>query len=110
MADDGNLEVGNPTSASHDVGSYRNYLIERKQYALSYDSPSGIPNWVSWHLDIDDLGDVKRTNYFYTDTSLPEGWYRVTSSDYTNSGFNRGHMCPSADRTRTEEDNRPLSS
>lgn len=26
-------------------------------------------------------------------------------SDYTNSGFDRGHLCPSADRTRTKADN-----
>ncbi|MDY6820939.1 MAG: hypothetical protein SVN78_04890 [Deferribacterota bacterium] len=50
IADDRNLELGNPTNAVHDIKSNRNYLIEREQYSLSYDNESGIPNWVSWHL------------------------------------------------------------
>ena len=31
--------------------------------------------------------------------TLPAGWYQVQASSYTGSGFDRGHMCPSADRT-----------
>lgn len=37
--------------------------------------------------------------------TLPDGWYRVTTSAYTGSGFDRGHKVPSADRPRTVEDN-----
>jgi len=77
IADDSNLELGNPTNAIQNIQSNRNYLIEREQYALSYDNESGIPNWVSWHLSKEDMGDVKRTNYFYTDTSLQLGGIRL---------------------------------
>ncbi|MBV9790490.1 MAG: DNA/RNA non-specific endonuclease, partial [Chloroflexi bacterium] len=38
---------------------------------------------------------------FQPDSSLPSGWYRVQTSDYTNSGYDRGHMIPSGDRTAT---------
>lgn len=106
IADDRNLELGNPTNAIHDIKSNRNYLIEREQYSLSYDNESGIPNWVSWHLGVEDMGDVGRTGNFYTDNSLPDRWYKVKHSDYTNGGLDRGHMCPSADRTKTIEDNK----
>jgi endonuclease G len=100
------LALGNPSGAKADIYSNTNYLIERDQYALSYDNRSGVPNWVSWHLNKDDLGDVARNKSFYTDTTLPDSWYRVTSNDYKNGGYDRGHMCPSADRTNTVDNNK----
>lgn len=65
----------------------------------------GIPNWVSWHLDKGWLGTAPRQDDFRSDMSLPSGLYKVQATDYTGSGFDRGHNTPSADRTRTEEDN-----
>src|SRR5207237_4141408 len=35
----------------------------------------------------------------------PDGWYQVQSTSYVGSGFDRGHNCPSADRTSTLENN-----
>jgi endonuclease G, mitochondrial len=100
-----NLLLGNPSSAVHDPSQPTNYLIERPQYALSYNRDRGIPNWVSWQLAPSDLGDAKRSNTFVADTTLPKGWYRVTLDDYTGSGYDRGHICPSADRTASQKDN-----
>lgn len=99
-----NLTLGNPSNAKPDTSSPANFLSERKQFAMSYNRDKGIPNWVSWHLDKNDLGDVERSQ-FKADPELPAGWYKVTPQDYTNSGYDRGHMCPSADRDKTEKDN-----
>jgi endonuclease G len=79
-------------------------LIERPQYALAYRNTLGTPLWVSWHLSAQDQGNVDRGK-FQPDKDLPEGFTRLTPRDYTGTGFDRGHMCPSADRTATEEDN-----
>jgi endonuclease G, mitochondrial len=100
-----NLLLGNPSGAAHDPSQPTNYLIERPQYVLSYNRDHGIPNWVSWQVTQQDLGDTKRSDTFVPDTTLPKGWYRVTLDDYTGSGYDRGHMCPSADRTATDKDN-----
>jgi len=100
-----NLLLGNPSGAVHDPSQPDNYLIERPQYVLSYNRDRGIPNWVSWQLAPSDLGEVKRSNTFIADTTLPKGWYRVTLDDYTGSGYDRGQICPSADRTATQKDN-----
>jgi endonuclease G len=101
------LTMGNPSNAVADVAAFDNYLIVRNQYALSYHRDRGIPNWVSWRLAKSDLGDTPRyTGQFITDTTLPDGWYRVRHADYTLSGYDRGHMVPSADRTDTAENNR----
>ena len=84
-----------------------NLLLIKKQYTLSYNDSLLIPNWVAWHLSVDDLGDADRSNKFLPDTQLPENFYRVVKNDYQFNlyGFDRGHVCPSADRTFCAEDN-----
>jgi endonuclease G, mitochondrial len=99
------LAMGNPSGAVANSGFPSNYLMQKPQYSQSYHRDHGIPNWVSWHLGALDLGSSDRCDCFKSDTSLPSGWYRVTTSSYTGSGYDRGHMCPSADRTATSADN-----
>lgn len=93
------LTMGNPSNAVTNVAVPNNYLMQKPQYALSYSRDNGGPNWVSWHLDNSWLGSTPRQDDFRADTTLPTGWYRVQATDYSGSGFDRGHMCPSADRT-----------
>jgi endonuclease G len=95
------LTMGNPSSAVVDVNQPNNYLMEKPQYSMSYSRDNGGPNWVSWHLDSSWLGSAPRQNDFRADTTLPTGWYQVQATDFSGSGFDRGHMCPSADRTIT---------
>ncbi|MBC5773552.1 DNA/RNA non-specific endonuclease [Pontibacter sp. KCTC 32443] len=99
---DNNMAMGNPSGAGT---SYSNYLINKAQYSMSYNSYRGTPNWVSWHLSSAWLGSTPRQDDFRADNSLPTAFYRVTPTDYTGSGFDRGHNCPSADRTLTVTDN-----
>ncbi|HEV7681703.1 MAG TPA: DNA/RNA non-specific endonuclease [Pyrinomonadaceae bacterium] len=95
------LTMGNPSNATTNVGQPLNYLMEKPQYALSYNRDNGEANWVSWHLDSSWLGSTPRQDDFRNDTTLPAGWYQVQATDFSGSGFDRGHMCPSADRTIT---------
>ena len=95
------LTMGNPSDAVTDVAQPNNYLMAKPQYAMSYSRDNGGPNWVSWHLDTSWLGTAPRQDDFRADTTLPTGWYRVQATDFSGSGFDRGHMCPSADRTVT---------
>jgi endonuclease G, mitochondrial len=97
------LAFGNPSNASKTDPN--NYLIEKPEYVLSYNRDKGIPNWVSWELNQSWLGEAPRSNNFRPDDTLPEGWYRVTPNDYTRSGFDKGHMVPSADRSNNPENN-----
>jgi endonuclease G len=60
---------------------------------------------VSWHLGAADLGNAAQQDDFRADADLPSGWYQVKAADYVDSGFDRGHNCPSADRTATAADN-----
>jgi endonuclease G len=101
-----NLLMGNPSNAVASTNFPTNYLMQKTCYSLSYNRDRGTPNWVSWHLDPTWIGNATRCDCFASDASLPSGWYRVGSNSYTNSGFDRGHMCPSADRTFSSTDNR----
>jgi endonuclease G len=97
--------LGNPSAATTDVNQPANYLLEKKQYALSYNRDKGISNWVSWHLNNTWLGATDRQNDFRPDTNLPAGFYKIKPADYRGTGFDQGHLCPSADRSRSVEDN-----
>lgn len=99
------LTMGNPSGAVANAGFPTNYLMEKTQYAMSYHRDNGRPNWVSWHLATSWLGTTPRQDDFRPDTSLPAGWYQVKSTDFSGSGYDRGHMCPSGDRTKTVADN-----
>lgn len=99
------LVMGNPSNAVTDIASENNYLMSKPQYALSYNRSRAIPNWVSWHLTPLWLGSAPRQDDFREDPTLPAGWFRVQDSSYSGSGFDRGHHCPSADRTNTIPDN-----
>jgi endonuclease G, mitochondrial len=76
----------------------------KEQYALSYNNAKGGPNWVSWHLQASDIGTEARGD-FHADDSLPDGFKKIRKADYNNSGFDRGHICNSKDRTDTRDNN-----
>lgn len=99
------LLMGNPSGATTDVNFPSNYLMQKTQYAHSYHRDHGIPNWVSWHVGASDLGSAARCDCFKSDPNLPSSWYHVTTTSYTGSGYDRGHMCPSADRTSSSTAN-----
>ncbi|MCX2480010.1 DNA/RNA non-specific endonuclease [Pedobacter sp. MC2016-15] len=91
--------LGNPSNATNSTVNADNYLIDHKYYIESYSRSRATPNWVSWHIGAEDLGNTERLNNFRPDTSLPGGWYEVNQSAYKGSGFDKGHNCPSGDRT-----------
>lgn len=96
------VELGIPVSTN----STTKVLIQRSQYWVNYKPMLGNPEWVAWNLNKDWYGDVERySGNFITDTSLPVEW-RIKHDDYTNSGYDRGHMVRSEERTQTVADNK----
>ena len=100
-----NLLLGNPSNAASSVVTTDNYLMVKSQYVLSYNSKTHTANWVSWQLNGSWIGTADRQDNFRPDDALPAGWYKVRPTDYTGSGYDRGHIAPSADRTRNAADN-----
>ncbi|HAI75197.1 MAG TPA: DNA/RNA non-specific endonuclease [Microscillaceae bacterium] len=97
--------LGIPSQALPDTAQRKDFLLIKKQYVLSYNQANNCANWVSWHLSQEWVGEAERSDKFVPDTTLPRKWYKATPNDYRNTGFDRGHICPSADRTSSEEDN-----
>jgi endonuclease G, mitochondrial len=95
------LALGNPSGANS--SDPNNYLLVNNFYIVSYSRDRGIPNWVAWRITKADLSSLAREDSFRPDDRLPKGWARVTPSDYTGSGYDRGHIAPSADRDANPE-------
>ncbi|WP_246008890.1 DNA/RNA non-specific endonuclease [Hymenobacter metallilatus] len=103
--DNDNMGLGNPSGATASVSSPTNYLLVKPQFAIGYNAQRGTPTWVSWHLASTDMGAAPRQDDFRPDPALPREFYSVTRNSYSGSGFDKGHNCPSADRTRELDDN-----
>ena len=103
--DNDNMGLGNPSGATASVSSPTNYLLVKPQFTIGYNAQRGTPTWVSWHLTRTDIGSAPRQDDFRPDPALPREFYQVTRNSYSGSGFDKGHNCPSADRTRELDDN-----
>jgi endonuclease G len=77
------------------------FLSVKADYVVSYNGSRKVPNWVSWELNTSYLGSTTRQDDFRTDDTFPPSEPQAQLTDYSGSGFDRGHMCPSADRTLT---------
>ena len=100
-----NVRYGMPGEARPDAKKSPDaFLIDRPQYVLSYNDRRKTPNWVAWQLVARDVGRVARGS-FEEDPDLPRAFKRVQFATYIGSGFDRGHMCPSKDRSASEKDN-----
>jgi endonuclease G, mitochondrial len=77
----------------------------KNQYVVSYNTLKKSPNYVAWNLKASDIGTIARTDAFSSDSSLPLT-KQSTLGDFVGSGFSRGHLCPSADRTDSTVNNK----
>lgn len=102
---DDHLAMGNPSGATNSSSNTTNYLLVKPQYALAYNNTRGTARWVSWHLSSAWVGSTPRCDCFVADNTLPTSYFKAVTSNYTNTGFDRGHVAPSADRTFNNTDN-----
>jgi len=73
------------------------HMVKHTYYSLSYNEKYEQANWVYYALTdtmVND-GGQERTNKFKIDPMVSSG--SAKSSDYTKSGYDRGHLCPAAD-------------
>lgn len=91
---DESLALGNPSGAKAKISEPDNYLVARSAYTLSYNKSRGAANWVEWHLSESDIRTGDRSNAVAPDRKLPGDWW-IRPNDYTASGYDGGHLCPS---------------
>lgn len=83
------LDMGLPSYNSDQV-------LCRDGYAVGYNYQTKNADWVAYHISADSVNATyKRSNKFKQDKELPAET-RATLADYKGSGYDRGHLAPSA--------------
>ena len=96
------LGLGIPTDGTPDD----DFLLVHAEFAESYNKNLNAANWVSWRTRPVDFGPAPRyPGPFYPDQTLPSDWFHPDTDEYFSSGFDRGHMVRSEERTMTEDQN-----
>lgn len=73
-------------------------VLPKSGATITYNHATATPYRVDWTLSKETLHKFDRAGVsFEPDLTLPAGWYVVHSSDYTGTGYDRGHLWPSAD-------------
>ena len=88
----------------------RDFVIvnEEGRYALRYDTACRQAAWVAYLLTHADVHarEAKRKNAFRSDPEVVgRGWPTAVDRDYAGSGYDRGHLLPSADRVGSQAAN-----
>lgn len=78
-------------------------MLSKESFSVLYNYTRLCPSVVWWPLCSDDIGRGHRptTSHFTTESALPKP--KAKDSWFNRSGYDRGHMCPAADRTKTRE-------
>jgi len=89
-----NLEL--PKSNPHDQ------IITHKGYTLSFNLSYHIADWVAYKLTAEQtVPVVERNNHFVSDPLLTS--CSISNDDYKNSGYDKGHLAPSADMCYSQQ-------
>lgn len=77
-------------------------IIQHLGFTVCYNHDWLIPNWVAYELTAREVaGDLGRYDKFLPDPMVNGD--PVVTKDYSNSGYDRGHMCPAADMKWSEQ-------
>ncbi|MEO0898825.1 MAG: DNA/RNA non-specific endonuclease [Bacteroidota bacterium] len=78
-------------------------VVDHEYFTLSYSEPNEQAEWVAYELSGANLRTFafQRRTSFRKDPKVPTE--SASSSHYTNSGYDRGHLAPAADMAYSEE-------
>ena len=95
--------AADPTQNQLIIKSTEDYGIT---FSLEWSYADKANRWTCYQMHKGNMYEnVVRDDAFAEDPEIPEE-YRSTLKDYKGSGFSRGHLCPSADRLCSNEQNR----
>ncbi len=82
-----------------------NEIITHSYYSLSYSEKHKQPEWVAYEISRDMVlkGTASREDLRFRPDPKLDPKLAVTSSDYTRSGYDRGHLLPAQDMAFSED-------
>jgi len=84
-----------------------NLILSRPGFMYSMNLKTGFADWVIYRLGNDDFGGVPRWDKeFFKDSLITQSVELPDNDDYENSGYDRGHLVRSEERTTNSELNR----
>ncbi|REE08682.1 endonuclease G [Winogradskyella pacifica] len=90
------------TNAYYLPTSTTNQIIHHKNYSLSYSEPHEQAEWVAYELKASHISSTNHKRpYFEIDNAVKTG--AAHWSNYKQSGYDKGHLCPAGDRRFTQE-------
>ena len=92
-------------SKMYELPAYSGTPFFYSGYTVLFNTKTNTPDWVAWRLDNSRLGNVKvsrrKDSKFKPDPTL--GALSPRHDDYTNTPYDRGHMCPANDCLQSGE-------
>tara|TARA_R110000850_G_scaffold109569_4_gene222623 strand:- start:780 stop:1586 length:807 start_codon:yes stop_codon:yes gene_type:complete len=99
---DSGREIKTPTVAFFLPTSTTGQVVHHQGYSLSYSESHEQAEWVAYELKKEHLSQTNfERPYFEIDKAVKTG--AASWRNYKNSGYDRGHLCPAADRRYSKE-------
>lgn len=74
-------------------------VVDNAAFRSTYDLGLLCPRQVEWTLHARDIGDGTREPSWRFVNDIPSPFAIARHSDYSHSGYDRGHLCPAGDRS-----------
>ncbi|AQT06423.1 hypothetical protein A0U91_15530 (plasmid) [Acetobacter persici] len=98
------FQGGSAPQITRDAMSRDTFPLCYQGFAVLYSGVSYTPLWSAEHLTeehVDAASAIRRVNAFHPESKIPDE-FRSELSDYTRTGYDRGHMTPSGDEWTRE--------
>lgn len=101
------INISQPKTEGVQIPAYilGHQVVDHEYYVLSFNDEWKIPDWVAYTIDLYELNTqgTSRTEDFRPDPDIINGSAQL--SDYRNSGYDRGHLFPSASANSSVDKN-----